>query len=155
MKKQQTVWLLVRTAGVYFAFSATLVLAPLAASVPDLFTLPKLDRKAGNSIPFDPSKPMPGIGETVPTAEGAKEKAEAERAFRAQSLENFLWFLSEFLFYALLAWYFIRDGRVIFDVLNREEPFELARTEEAVTALNLSEAPGETTESGEEKKIKS
>lgn len=139
MSKQQLAWLLVRVAGVYFAYCALVSFVPLGASVPDLFTLPKLDKKAEIPVPFDPSKPMPGIGQPAPTPEVTKEQEAAEKEFRAASLKKFLINLGKSIFFLLLAWYFIRDGRVIFEVLSREEPFGLKKDEEEVTALNLSD----------------
>lgn len=139
MTKQQLAWLLIRVAGVFFAFGALLSFVPLARSVPDLFTLPKLDKKIEAPVPFDPAKPMPGIGQPAPTPVVTKEQEVAEKEFRAASLKRFLISVARSLLLLLAAWYFIRDGRVVFEILNREEPFGLKKGEEEVTALNLSE----------------
>lgn len=137
--KQQLAWFLIRAIGVYFAYCAIVSLVPLGSSIPDLFSVPKIDRSVQSQVPVDPAKPMPRFGQPAPTPEITKEEQELDKAFRIQAFKSFLWSLGASLFYIFAAWYLIRDGRVVFDVLNREQPFGLDDQKEEVTTLNLSE----------------
>ncbi len=140
MSKKESIWLIIRGIGLYFGYCALFALLSLAGSVPDLFSLPKIDRPERNSsVPFDPSRPEPSIGQPIPTPEPAlKEKDAAEQARLAEALSFFLLNLATSGLYLIGAWYFLRDGRFVFDALMREEPTGIGETA-VVTGLNLAD----------------
>lgn len=149
MNKYQVVWLIIRLAGVYVAIQAVLSFFALVGSVPALFTLPKLDapKKNANVNVNDPNmiRPVPinpsGIPEAAPevTPAGGKSNDESITGkFTAATFTTFLWFLVITVIYGAIAWYLLRDGRILFAVLNRERPDGSEKEREPeVTTLNL------------------
>lgn len=130
---------MIRAVGLYFAYCALTAFFSLAASVPDLFTLPKIDAPAKESaVPFDASSPMPGLGEPIPTPDPAKkEREKIESELKAAALKAFLFYLGLTALYAVGAWYFMTDGRFVHEVLVREEPSGPEGSQREVTSLNL------------------
>jgi hypothetical protein len=161
MNKHQVIWLIIRLAGVYFAFLTIVTFISLAGSVPALFTLPKIDvpAKNGTASPNDMSRPVtpvmspapyqPGYNPADPTtfqanpannpnSAASKNDEAITDKFKGENFTNFIYFLAMTLVYAALTWYFLRDGRILFAILNREEPLGLKGSKEPeVTTLNL------------------
>ena len=151
MNKQQAVWLIIRLIGLYFAYLAIVSLFALIGAIPALFTLPKIDadgRPNANAsstpspvIRVQPIPPDGSLDAADPTA--ATEKANGEtltEKFTAESVKTAAWFFLSTLLYGAVAWYLLRDGRVLFEVLGREDPHGLIKEREAeVTTLNLSD----------------
>jgi hypothetical protein len=152
MNKQQLVWLLIRLAGVYFAYLTFFSFVSLAGTVPGLFSLPKIDsgaKTANSAVQPSPAVrvqqfPVNGTFDTPEPADAGKSADEsAMDKFKGENFTSFLWFFFITAIYAAAAWYLISDGRVLFEVLNREEPQGLRRKDAEVTALNLSDRQGE------------
>ena len=151
MNKYQVIWLIIRLVGVYFAYLTLVSFLGLVASIPALFTLPKIDvstknaNVAANSNPSIRVQPISPNGNlNVPESADSKEKSNGESItdkFKGENVKNFVWFLLLTGFYGAAAWYLLRDGRVLYDVLNREKPHESASKEKEseVTSLNLSD----------------
>lgn len=156
MNKTQVIWLIIRLAGVYFAFLLVTAFFGLLGSIPALYTLPKLDLPNKNSNvstpgavrssgfpsnPTNPTNPTYDVSDDPSQPNSAKTDEESVTAkFKGENFTNFLWFLVMTGIYGALTWYTLRDGRLLFDVLNRERPdgVEMAREPE-VTSLNLSD----------------
>ena len=153
MNKYQVVWLIIRLVGVYFAYLALVTFFGLIGSVPALFTLPKIDANPKNAnvstMPQNGSNPTfrvqpvsPNINANSPesTENGGKTDESITDKFKGENVKTFAWFLVLTFIYGAAAWYLLRDGRVLYDVLNREAPDGLIKEKEAeVTQLNLSD----------------
>ena len=151
MNKHQIVWLIVRLIGVYFAYLTIVSLFGLLGSVPGLFTLPKIETNEKNAnvsatpYPTIRVQPIPSDGnlnsaETISAGtENTKNESVTEK-FTSESVKNTVWFLLLTGLYGAAAWYLLRDGRLLFEILNREEPHGLIAEKPAeVTTLNLSD----------------
>jgi hypothetical protein len=153
MNKYQVIWLIIRAAGVYFAYLALITFFGLAASIPALFTLPKLDANPKNAnvavnqnptFRVQPVSPNPNFNAAETTENGEKTGDKKDDSitdkFKGENVKTFAWFLILTAIYGAAAWYLLRDGRVLYGVLNREEPHGLIKEKEAeVTSLNLSD----------------
>ena len=150
MNKYQVVWLIIRLAGVYFAYLTLVTFLGLLGSIPALFTLPKIDANPKNAnvstMPQNPTtrvQPVsPNINANVPdgTENGGKTDESITDKFKGENVKTFAWFLIFTAIYGAAAWYLLRDGRILYAVLNREEPHGLIKGKEAeVTQLNLSD----------------
>jgi hypothetical protein len=150
MNKYQVIWLIIRLVGVYLAYLALVTFFGLIGSIPALFTLPKIDANPKNAnvstMPQNPTyrvQPVtPNINANTPeTLENGDKKDESVTdKFRGENVKTFAWFLVLTAIYGAAAWYLLRDGRILYAVLNREEPHGLIKEKEAeVTQLNLSD----------------
>lgn len=149
MNKHQVVWLIIRLIGVYFAYLTLVSLFGLVGAVPALFTLPKIDANTKNANVASSSNPTirvqpisPNGNYNAPENAENKEKSDESIAdkFKGENVKIFAWFLVLTAFYGVAAWYLLRDGRILFDLLNREEPHGLIKEKESeVTSLNLSD----------------
>ncbi len=150
MNKYQVIWLIIRLVGVYFAYLTIISFLGLVGSIPELFTLPKIDvstKNANVSVNSNPTirvQPISPNGNlNAPENTDNKERSDESITdkFKGENFKNFVWFLILTGFYGAAAWYLLRDGRVLYDVLNREKPHEaLGREKESeVTSLNLSD----------------
>lgn len=155
MTKKQVVWLLIKLIGVWFAYSAITAVPGVIGSVYNYASLPSPPRfakaeSANNSTmtpPGFPSNPTINNPSATPKIEPENPLEKAKN----EALKLFLWNLFSTLFYGLIGWYLIRDGRFLFAILNRENPFGDAgeptetgapsvsrKKDEVVTTLNLS-----------------
>lgn len=153
MNKYQVIWLIIRLAGVYFAYLTLAAFLGLVGSIPALFTLPKIDvdKKNANSnvaVNTNPTYRVQPISpnmnsNSLETADGnaAKPGDSITAKFKGENVTNFLWFLILTAFYGAATWYLLKDGRILYGILNREEPHGLKtkQKEAEVTSLNLSD----------------
>jgi len=149
MNKYQVIWLIIRLAGVYFAYLTLFTFFGLVGSIPALFTLPKIDATSPknanvSTVPQNPTlrvQPVtPNINAPDTSETGGKTDDSITAKFKGENVTNFLWFLVLTAIYGAAAWYLLRDGRILYAVLNREEPHGLVKEKEAeVTTLNLSD----------------
>ena len=156
MNKYQVVWLIIRLAGVYFAYLTLVTFFGLVGSIPALFTLPKIDTNPKNAnvstMPqngTNPANPTYRVQPVSPNLNanssespenGGKTDESITDKFKGENVKTFAWFLVFTAIYGAAAWYLLRDGRILYDVLNREAPDSLIKEKEAeVTQLNLSD----------------
>ena len=151
MNKYQVVWLIIRLAGVYFAYLTLVTFLGLVGSIPALFTLPKIDSTSPKNanISTAPQNPTLRVQPVTPninanssetTENGGKSAEGITDKFKGDNVKTFAWFLVLTAIYGAAAWYLLRDGRILYAVLNREEPQGLTKEKEAeVTTLNLSD----------------
>jgi hypothetical protein len=149
MNKYQVIWLIIRLAGVYCAYLTLAAFLGLLGSIPALFTLPKIDVDKKNANVAVNANPTYRVQPISPNAnynasEAAEPNGKTEDSitakFKGENVTNFLWFLILTAFYGAAAWYLLKDGRIFYGVLNREEPHGLKKEKEAeVTSLNLSD----------------
>lgn len=133
--------MLVRVVGLYFAYCTLVSVFAVAASIPDLFSLPKIDAPSKTTELKEDASELIERGEMLPTSDPEKEKERLESERLASALKIFFMNLGLTALYAFAAWYFIRDGRFVFDALAREEPGEDVASEREVTRLNLESMP--------------
>jgi hypothetical protein len=152
MNKHQVVWLIIRLVGVYFAYLTLVTFLGLIGSIPALFTLPKIDATSPknanvSTMPQNPTlrvQPISPNGnynanETAENKENKSDETITDK-FKGENVKTFVWFLILTALYGAAAWYLLRDGRILYSVLNREEPQGLGKEKEAaVTTLNLSD----------------
>ncbi len=142
--------MIIRLVGVYFAYLTLVSFLGLVSAVPALFTLPKIDANTKNanvavSQPNTPIRVQPiSPNGNYNTSENAENKEKSDESitdkFKGENVKNFVWFLILTAIYGVAAWYLLRDGRVLYDVLNREKPHASTREKESeVTSLNLSD----------------
>ena len=145
MTKREFVWLLIRLAGVYFAYLAIIGFFTLITSGWSLiFAPPKLDVPNANS---NRSATIPGIVQpapydinnpaATPAVSTANEPEKPEDKAKREAVMSFLGGLLLALIYGGIGFYFLRDGRLLFALLMREETDKLKRSEPEVTTLNL------------------
>jgi hypothetical protein len=149
MNKYQVIWLIIRLAGVYFAYLTLVTFFGLIGSVPALFTLPKIDANPKNAnvavntnptLRVQPISPGGNFNAPETTETYGKTEESVTAKFKGENVTNFLWFLILTALYGAAAWYLLRDGRLLYGVLNREEPHGLGKEKQAeVTSLNLSD----------------
>lgn len=151
MNKHQVVWLIIRLIGVYLAYLTLVSLFGLIGSIPALFTLPKIDAETKNAnvaTPGNPTirvQPIPMGGGNFNGTGNAENPEKTEQGsisekFKGENFKVFAWFLVLTALYGAAAWYLLRDGRFLFEILNREEPHGLIKEKTAeVTTLNLSD----------------
>jgi hypothetical protein len=151
MNKYQVIWLLIRLVGAYFAYLTLLAVLGLLGSIPALFTLPKIDAtspKNANVSTISQNPPIrvqpisPGINSN--TSDGMENGGKIDEGitdkFKGENVKTFVWFLILTAIYGAAAWYLLKDGRILYGILNREEPHGLIKEKEAeVTQLNLSD----------------
>jgi hypothetical protein len=150
MNKYQVIWLIIRVAGVYFAYLTLVAFLGLVGSIPALFTLPKIDANPKNAnvnaapqnptLRVQPVTPNINYNGTEPLENGDKKDDSITDKFKGENVKTFAWFLVLTALYGAAAWYLLRDGRILYGLLNREEPHGLIKEKEAeVTQLNLSD----------------
>ncbi|MBK7704327.1 MAG: hypothetical protein IPN69_03345 [Acidobacteria bacterium] len=148
MNKSQVIWLIIRLFGVYLAYLALVSFFGLVGSIPALFTLPKLDAPNKNANVSSPTpirsaqiNPTGGFETYEDPTQPKTDKKDDDSItakFKGENVTNFLWFLIVTAIYVVAAWYLLRDGRILFSVLNRERPDGPEKEREPeVTTLNL------------------
>lgn len=143
--------MLIRLAGVYFAFLMLVTFFGLLASIPALFTLPKINldnNKNANvstmpqnqPIQIQPISPYGANSNSQNPNNSTNPNEESVLAkFKGENVKNFAWFLVMTAIYGVITWYLLRDGRILYEILNREEPHGIREKEAEVTTLNLSD----------------
>jgi hypothetical protein len=146
MNKSQVIWLIIRLFGVYFAYLTLITFFGLVASIPALFTLPKLDAPNKNPNVSSPGFPRSDPTSLNPYEDPTQPKSEKKDddpitgKFKGENFTNFLWFLVMTAIYGFVGWYTLRDGLILFAALNRERPEGSEKEREPeVTTLNLSD----------------
>lgn len=142
MTKSEFVWVLIRSVGAYFAYLAVITFFSMLSSGWGLiFEPPKIDISGTNAnravavpgiqqVPFDPN--------INPAAEKAADaKLKPEEKARREAVMNLVWLAVATLIYGGLSFYFLRDGRLLYALLIREESDNAKQAEPEVTTLNL------------------
>jgi cytoskeletal protein RodZ len=163
MTKRNVVWLITKLVGVLFAYWTIVSVFVLLSSIYTYISLPspprfaKTDNANANAQTITPTFPGTQVNPANPTNPGVpaatKVETPVEKA-KNDALKDLLWNLLLAVLYGATAWYLIKDGRFLFAVLNREEPFDEAgkpaeadsfalskKKEEVVTSLNIAGHP--------------
>lgn len=140
MTKRELVWLLIRLIGVYFGYLAIISLLSVIALLPALiFTPPdlKTTQKSNGEMPVS-SVPLPSnIDETFPNNRQTRSSVADADETASENVKNFLWFLLLSFIYGAAGFYLLRDGRLFYVLLMREDSLKTKETEPEVTTLNL------------------
>lgn len=143
MTKRDLVWLLIRLAGVYFAYLAVITFFTTINSGWGLiFAPPKLDIPNANSnktvaIPgIQPAPYDPNMNPALPTPNN-NETLGPEDKVRRETIMSLVGLVVLTLIYGGIGFYLLRDGRLFYLILMREETEKKKDAEPEVTTLNL------------------
>jgi hypothetical protein len=161
MIKKEVVWLIVKLIALYFVYSTIVAVLVFIGSIYAYIQLPspprfgKAENPAANVQTISPG--FPGItANPTPSSPATAAENPAETA-KNEALKALLWNLFLTVIYGLIGWYLIRDGRILFVILNREAPYDESgkpvesnsflskKKENVVTTLNLSDVKEDQT----------
>lgn len=142
MTKKESVWLIIRLIGVYFAYLTVISFFSAISVVPSLLFAPadlKIPQKNNAETPVSIAQPTPfGMNENVPNNAPTKSNsANADEKNTAENLKSFFWYVFLTAIYGVTGWYLLRDGRLFYALLMREEIMKKREAEPEVTTLNL------------------
>ena len=127
MNKREVVWLIVKLIGTYFFYLAFVSLFSLISSVSALYSLssePTSAAKTDTNISVSPITAPDGFPTRQPNS--AVKNIEkpvmdaASKKIRDEAVKDILWYVFLTAFYGAIAFYLIRDGRLLFALLSRE-----------------------------------
>ena len=124
MNKRQTVWLIVRLIGVYFGYWAIVTFLSLVGAIYAYVSLPAATNPTSkqqqtiqvNGISIPTTAPRANqSATTTPGAENPADKAKSD------ALKEVLWQFFLTVIYGGIGFYLIRNGKILFSTLKREE----------------------------------
>lgn len=127
MNKREVVWLIVKLIGVYFIYLSIVSAFSLVSSVSTLYSVSSRISTAkpdGNTAVSPVSAPDGFPSRPTVTATKTPEKAipdATQKALADEAIKNVLFYIFLTVLYAALGFYLIKDGRILFVILNREE----------------------------------
>jgi len=134
MNKREVVWLIVRLIGVAFVYLAINSVFGLIGSVSTLYSLPAPTASTGSNtnssvmpvitpdiFAAQPNNPAKNAGK--PAVDPISKKAADD------AVKNLLLYIFLTALYAAIGYYLLRDGRILFTVLNREDVIVTDRKE--------------------------
>ena len=143
MNKREVVWLIVKIIGVYFIYLAFVSAFSLIGSVSTLYSVTSRvsETKSETNSAITPV----GIPENFPArqpnlAGKSPEKSELDpvsKKLADEAIKNLLWYIFLTALYGAVGFYLIRDGRVLFAILNRESQNALKEKEKEINSLGL------------------
>lgn len=140
MTKKEVVWLVIRIFGVYFAYLALVSLFTIFAAIPSLIFTPVLNDPAANKqVPATRVQPV-SVNESVnsPMEPAMENNSDiVARKDNSEAVKIFLWYVFLTVIYGAVGWYLLRDGRLFYFLLMREEIVKKSEPEPEVTSLNL------------------
>lgn len=141
MNKKEIVWLVIRSIGLYFAYLTIISLFSVIGTAPALVFMPPTLGTASNantSIANTRTQTFPynanPIGE--PPLQTKTEPVASEQE-GSEIVKAFLWYIFLSVIYGAVSWYLLRDGRLFYMLLMREESIKKREVEPEVTTLNL------------------
>ena len=141
MNKKEIVWLIIRLIGLYFAYLTIVSLLSVISAAPALIFMPPGLDTASNAntavantrvqtLPYNTNP----IGEFPPQT---KTETAATDKDRSEIVKTFLWYIFLTAIYGAVGWYLLRDGRLFYALLIREDLTKKREAEPEVTTLNL------------------
>jgi len=127
MTKREVVWLIVKLIGIYFAY---LAIVSVFSSISAVSAFSAISSQIATAKPDANSAVSPiGAPESFPgrtpiPANRANEKPIADAAqtrLADEALKNVFFYIFLTALYGALGFYLIKDGRILFVLLNREE----------------------------------
>lgn len=154
MNKRQTVWLITRLIGVYFGYWAIVSLLSLVGAIYAYTSLPSPNNTTSkpqqtiqvNGISIPTTAPKANQSPNTPGVENPADKAKSD------ALKEVLWQFFFTAIYGGIGFYLIRNGKLLFSTLIREDLTDDAEEiistsspakpkEQTVTTLDLSPSP--------------
>jgi hypothetical protein len=141
MNKKEIVWLIIRLIGLYFAYLSIVTLFTVIGSAPALIFMPPALGEASNAntavantrvqtLPYNVNP----IGEPMPKTNTETAASDKDRS---EIIKIFLWYIFLTAIYGAVGWYLLRDGRLFYSLLMREDLIKKREAEPEVTTLNL------------------
>jgi hypothetical protein len=141
MNKKEIVWLIIRLIGLYFAYLSIVSLFSVIGAAPALVFMPPALDEASNAntavtntrvqtLPYNVN-PMGGPPPQTNTETAAGDKD------RSEIVKTFLWYIFVTAIYGAVGWYLLRDGRLFYALLMREDLIKKREADPEVTTLNL------------------
>lgn len=143
MTKKELIWLIIRLSGVYFGYLAVVSLFSVIFLLPGLIFAPpelKTTQKTETEIPVTGVQPTPfNLNESFPSENSQTKNSAANAGDKTDSeaVKKFLWYILLTAVYGAVSFYLLRDGRLFFWFLVREEVIKVKEPEPEVTTLNL------------------
>lgn len=148
MNKREVVWLIIKLIGVYFVYLTVVSFFSLISSASALYSLPADPNATANSNSNNAVSPVaapdgfPSVRQTNPTAKpnqtptiDAATKKLRDEAIKTLLLNVFLTFI-----YGAVGFYLLRDGRLLFALLNREGKVSTEKEPE-ISSLGIFDEP--------------
>ena len=139
--KKEIVWFVIRLIGLYFAYLTIVSLFSVIATAPALiFMPPALDTAPNSNTAVTNTRVQPLPYNTNPIAEPTpqtKTETIASGKDRSEIVKTFLWYIFLTAIYGVIGWYLLRDGRLFYALLMREDLIKKREAEPEVTTLNL------------------
>lgn len=154
MTKRELVWLLIRLAGVFFAYLTIVTLFTVVTSGwSTIFAPPKIDAPTANGsrstttmpgiqpvTPYDPNfgaNPNANPNQIATPTPAIAEPEKPEDKAKREAVMKVIGGIVLVLIYGGLSFYFLRDGRILYMLLMREDDEKKKPSEPEVTTLNL------------------
>ncbi len=126
MNKREVVWLIVKLIGTYFVYLTVVSFFSLISSVSLLYSLPSEPSAAAKTdanVAVSPIAAPTGFPSRPTNSSNAAEKTPIDAAakkLRDEAVKTLLLYIFLTVLYGAIAFYLIRDGKVLFILLNRE-----------------------------------
>lgn len=142
MNKPQTVWLMIRLIGVYFAYSAIIAALGLISATYGYLSPTSTSTainsntsvSANRASVATPRPQTPGI--PTPKTPEEREAEKAAEKLKSEAGKEVLWQFFLTAIYGAVGFYLIRNGKHLFVILNREELMEESNEYSASTSLS-------------------
>ena len=128
MNKREVVWLIVRLFGIGFVYLAIVSAFGLIGSISTFTSLPAAPSASTNSntemsvTPIAAPDNFPVRQPNLPNRTGEKPAPDAaSKKAGDDAVKNLLWYLFLIALYGAAGFYLLRDGRILFAALNRED----------------------------------
>ncbi len=140
MTKKELVWLLIRAAGVYFGYLMIVSIFSVVVLAPSLIFAPtdlKTAQRPNSEIPVTEVQPYNTSGIPGDNIQPRVNTGQTDDEAVSENVKNFLWSLFLGFIYGAIGFYLLRDGRLFYFLLIKEELTEARQAEPEVTTLNL------------------
>ena len=127
MNKREVVWLIVKLIGVYFIYLSVVSAFSLISSVSTLYSISSQISTAKTDVNSTVTPVnAPEVFSPRPTVPANKtpDKAvpdAAQKALADEAIKTILFYIFLTVLYGAVGFYLIKDGRILFMMLNREE----------------------------------
>lgn len=141
MNKKEIVWLIIRLIGLYFAYLSIVSLFSVIGTAPSLIFMPPALNSASNANTAVANTRVQTLPYNVNPIGGPSPQTNSETAAsdnnRSEIIKIFLWYIFLTAIYGAVGWYLLRDGRLFYAFLMREDLIKKREAEPEVTTLNL------------------
>ncbi len=146
MNKREVVWLIVRLIGLYFAYMAVVSVFNVVGAGSAMYsasgttTVAKQETESAKA-PVGMLTPIPIPGMTPVRTESEAQPVNrldpATEKQKSEAFRNLLFYLMLTAIYGAVGVYALKNGRILFDILNNEKSVSRKESDPAVTTLDL------------------